>query len=412
MKLSWKTIAYIAVVSLCSIGVIFLIADTKIIGGWKSFIFWSVLGIVTESLGIILPSGAAVSVSFAISLAAIIVDGPLIAALVSGAGYAFRIRKIDGDNYSHIFNTPVYKTIFNVSQGIITTGLTGLAFTFVGGIPGKFSLLPTLIAIPVYTLVNSAVLAELLALLNKQHFINIWWNHIKGIVPSLMAVGTLGIIIALAYLSYSYGAVLLFFGPLLLARFSFKLYVDMRNMYIETIQAFNKSMEAKDSYTSGHATRVQEYAVKLAVAAGLPESKVQNIKTAAILHDIGKIGIDDKILKKPMKLTKVEYEEIQRHPSIGAEILKDVAFLSETAEIIKHHHERYDGKGYPDGLKGNEIPIEASILAIADVYDAMTSNRPYREPLCKESALNEIRINAGTQFHPELAFKFLEVMDM
>jgi putative nucleotidyltransferase with HDIG domain len=215
---------------------------------------------------------------------------------------------------------------------------------------------------------------------------------------------------ALSYSQYGIGAVLLFFGPLLLARFSFKLYIDMRNVYVNTIQLLNRTMEAKDSYTSGHAARVQEYAVSLAKEIGMSERKIENIRKAAILHDIGKIGIDDSILKKSGSLTAAEYSMIKQHPVIGAEILKDVDFLKEITEIIRHHHERYDGKGYPDGLKGDAIPIEAAILAIADVYDAMTSNRPYRSAMEKDVALREIRQNAGTQFDPILADKFVQII--
>jgi len=249
----------------------------------------------------------------------------------------------------------------------------------------------------------------LVSFIKKQRFEELWLDNVKGIIPSSMAIGMVGVIIALAYIGYGAGAVLLFFGPLLLARFSFKLYIDMRNIYIETIQALNKSMEAKDSYTSGHAARVQEYAVNLARRVDLPEKKIQNIRTAAILHDIGKIGIDDNILKKPQKLTAIEYKTIQKHPVIGAEILKDVVFLKEISDIIRHHHERYDGKGYPDGLKGEAIPVEASILAIADVYDAMTSDRPYRNSLGHMAALNELRSGAGSQFNPLLVDKFLKL---
>lgn len=250
-----------------------------------------------------------------------------------------------------------------------------------------------------------------MSFITGESYIKIWVSNIRGTLPSSLAVGTIGIIIALAFIGYGYWAVILFAGPLLLARYSFKLYIDMRNLYISTIQALNKSMEAKDPYTSGHASRVEEYAVGLAEFHGLPFNTVQDIKTAAILHDIGKIGIDDSILNKASKLTQEEYAIIMKHPSIGAEIISNVDFLKNVTKMVKHHHERYDGKGYPDGLEGGDIPVEACILAIADAYDAMTSDRPYRLALTKEQALNEIEKNAGTQFHPILAEEFVELMN-
>ena len=137
---------------------------------------------------------------------------------------------------------------------------------------------------------------------------------------------------------------------------------------------------------------------------------VQNIKTASILHDIGKVGINDSILNKATKLSQAEFVEIMKHPSIGADIISKVDFLKDITTIVKHHHERFDGKGYPDGLSGGEIPIEAAVLTIADSYDAMTSDRPYRKALTADEAFEELRKNAGTQFHPQLVETFITIM--
>lgn len=410
MNLSRKAIIYITFVSVLSILFLVLLFGVYRIPNYLVLIFWSILAIAAESLAIQLPNGVGVSVGLAINLAAIIAGGPLMGALVAAFGVMFRVPKVQGRGYVHLLNEPFYKTVFNMANAIISIGLSGVVYLAVGGSPGGFSLISTLICLPVYVFLNTIILTRLISIIRNQSFISMWMDNIKGTLLSSLAVGTVGVIMALAYLGYGPGAVLLFFGPLLLARFSFKLYMDMRNVYLETIKVLNRTMEAKDAYTSGHASRVQEYAVMLAMKMELPEKKVQNIKTAALLHDIGKIGIDDNILKKPLKLNTIEYGMIQKHPTIGAEILKDVDFLKDIAEIIKHHHERYDGKGYPDGLKGNEISVETAILAIADVYDAMTSNRPYRESLQKEIALDEIRNNAGTQFNPEIADKFLTIM--
>ena len=187
--------------------------------------------------------------------------------------------------------------------------------------------------------------------------------------------------------------------------------METRTLYLSTIQAFNSAMEVKDAYTYGHASRVEEYAVELAQAFELPFDKIQGIKDAAILHDIGKIGVNDNILNKTTSLTEEEYEEIKKHPSIGAEIIGKVDFLESISKIIKHHHERYDGNGYPDGLCGDKIPIESCILAIADSYDAMTTDRPYRIALSEEEALAEVKNNAGSQFHPELAKTFCDILE-
>jgi uncharacterized domain HDIG len=287
----------------------------------------------------------------------------------------------------------------------------GLIYIAFDGEIGDFSLAPTILVMIVGVTLNTIILSGYLALSTNISFVNTWIGNIRGLFPNALAVGTIGIIIALAFLSYGYGAVILFFGPLLLARYSFKLYIDMRNLYISTIEALNKAVEAKDSYTSGHANRVEELAVNLAKEYHLSFDSIENIRTAAVLHDIGKIGIKDEILNKAGKLTQEEYEIIMKHPSIGAEIIGKVHFLNDVTKIVRHHHEKYDGTGYPDGLKGEEIPIEASILMIADSYDAMTTDRPYRKALTKEMAIEELRKYSGTQFDPRLVDVFINMIN-
>ncbi len=412
MNLPKKAVVYIGILVLLAIGMGNYLVIQYDISNYGLLLFWCIIGTAAESFLIILPNGVAVSVLFAINLAAIITGGPLAGVIVSVVSFLCRVVKVRGRRYVHIFNTPPHKTVFNTAQNVLLTGISGIVYIAAGGEVSKLSLLPILLIVFTYVFLNSAIMSVLFSLLSETRFSIMLIKSIGDTLINSVAIAFIGTVLAMAYMNSGYLTVVLFFSPLLIARYSFKLYVEMRNMYMDTIQALNKSMEAKDPYTSGHAMRVQEYAVKLAQAMGLPARKIQNIKTAAILHDIGKIGIDDSILKKPGSLTKEEYMEIQRHTSIGAEILKDVDFLKDIAQIIRFHHERFDGKGYPSGLKGEEIPIEASILAVADVYDAMTSNRPYRDAMDKETALKEILVNAGTQFEPKLAQTFCNMMGM
>jgi putative nucleotidyltransferase with HDIG domain len=376
------------------------------------FLFWVVLAVVVESLLIPMPNNTVgVSVGYAINIATIIIGGPLLATTTAGLGFLLRAPKIEGRGYVHIFNLPPHKSVFNVSQSIIVTAIMSLLYLFLGGEIGEFALFTTILVILIGVIINTSIISAFISISNELEFVDTWISNIKGFSPSALAVGTIGIIIALAYIGYGYGAVILFFGPLLLARYSFKLYIEMRNLYLSTIQALNKTVEAKDPYTSGHANRVEKFAVELAKAYHLPFESIQNLKTASILHDIGKIGIHDEILNKASRLTQEEYQEIMRHPAIGAEIISKVNFLSDITTIVKHHHERYDGKGYPDGLSGEDIPIEAAILTIADSYDAMTSDRPYRTAMTPEEALSELQKNAGTQFHPDLVKVFVSIID-
>jgi putative nucleotidyltransferase with HDIG domain len=176
------------------------------------------------------------------------------------------------------------------------------------------------------------------------------------------------------------------------------------------IYALAVAVEAKDPYTRGHSERVAGYSVNLATALGLPPSQFETIRGAALLHDIGKIGISGSILRKPGYLTKQELQQIKKHPTIGERICASLKFAHDILPIIKHHHEHYDGKGYPDGLKGDKIPITARIVAIADAFDAMTSDRPYREGMDPDEALAILEGGAGQHWDPRLVPVFIRLI--
>jgi len=189
-----------------------------------------------------------------------------------------------------------------------------------------------------------------------------------------------------------------------------KLYRTVQENYLRTIQALAVSLEAKDIYTSGHSVRVTEYAGKLAQEMKLDEKEQRILYYAAKLHDIGKIGVNEKILQKPGKLDPEEYEIIKQHPVIGEKIVGPLVFLKEVRSIIRGHHESYDGSGYPDGLRGEQIPLAARILRVADAYDAMTSERPYRKAMTSREALGEIKRSAGKDFAPEVVKALIAVI--
>lgn len=180
---------------------------------------------------------------------------------------------------------------------------------------------------------------------------------------------------------------------------------------MQMMKTLATTIEAKDEYTKGHSYRVAEYSALIAKQLGWSENEVQNLRNAAFLHDIGKIGVPDTILNKPTKLSDEEYEIIKSHTIMGADILKDITIVSNLTDIARYHHERYDGKGYPDGLKGEEIPFHARIISVADSYDAMKSRRIYRNSLPDEIIRDEIVKNKGTQFDPQIADIFIELMD-
>ncbi|MDT8443737.1 MAG: HD domain-containing phosphohydrolase [Desulfuromonadales bacterium] len=188
-----------------------------------------------------------------------------------------------------------------------------------------------------------------------------------------------------------------------------RLYEAQETTYLNTVQALVSAIEASDAYTRGHSERVTRYSIALAKRMGMDGEPLKQLEQAAILHDIGKIGIDVALLHKKEKLTAADIDVLKLHPSIGVRILEPIHFLGTVREIIEQHHERFDGNGYPKGLSGEESRLEGKILAVCDTYDAMTSDRPYRKALSHEVAIQEIRDHSGAQFDPEVAAAFIEI---
>ena len=189
-----------------------------------------------------------------------------------------------------------------------------------------------------------------------------------------------------------------------------KFYHKMQSAYIATVKALVQAIEAKDHYTRSHSENVTKYAVAVANEMGFYPQEIEILREACQLHDLGKIGVHDHILNKRGALTPQEWEEIKLHSLRGAEILQPLAFLEDVTILIRQHHERYDGGGYPDGLKGEEIKLGARIIAIADAYDAMTSERPYRKAFSREEAVFRLKQDMGVQFDPQVVKAFLEAL--
>ncbi len=188
-------------------------------------------------------------------------------------------------------------------------------------------------------------------------------------------------------------------------------YEALEKAYLESIETLRYTVEAKDSYTRGHSDRVSEYSYLIGKYLNLPEDDLKKLKLGGLFHDIGKIGIPDSILLKTERLTDDEYSEIKNHPAIGAHILSNASMFADIIPIVKHHHERYDGNGYPGKLKGEDIPYLARITAVADTFDAMTSRRAYRDPLPLDVVKSEFEKNSGTQFDPNIVPVFLDILN-
>jgi hypothetical protein len=377
-------------------------------GEWWEILIWAVLVVAAEKFVITLPrGGAVVTVGAAIDFAIIVLFGPgiaawlgLLGALVS-SGLA---RKV-----------PFYKLIFNMGQHVLTLGTAAIVFTVLGGDisnPGFFSLiLPFIACVPVYFFVNNALICTIIGITDKISPVRVWLVDFRWTIGHDFILAPLGIVVAFLYFKISIWSLFAFFAPLALARYVYKLYMDLRNAYFDSIAALASALDASDPYTRGHSDRVTEYAIKVVRAMGMSEEEIESIEFAGRLHDIGKIGIDRSILRKRSRLNDREYREMQKHPNMGASIAGKLKFLKKAEGYVRHHHERYDGKGYPDGLKGEQIPIGARILGVVDAFDAMTSDRPYRPALSAEVALSELEKCIGKQFDPETAKVFIELLE-
>lgn len=389
----------------------YLVFDIKNIGG---IVFFTALTALTESSTVVLKN-VALSTGFAVLLASYLLFGAFTTIIISLVGFSLRLVKTD-KGFVHIFNTPFYKTGFNYCNFILMIVFGNYFYTISGGSILQnveyydlfYNISPIALFVVVYIVTNAALISGLIATLTKKRFLYAFVQNLRLVVLSNFALAPFGVILAIQYIKHSYLGVILFVFAILFARYVFSLYDDSKNKYIQTVNALTRAIEARDKYTEGHSQRVSEMSESIAKEMKLNEWKIEQLKMAALLHDVGKIGIDDAILKKPGNLTEEEYDAIKNHPVIGYNILKDVKDLEPVLDLVKYHHERYDGKGYPEGKTADELGIDVFIIQLADSVDAMATDRPYRKALSENEIISEIIRCSGTQFHPKVVEAYLK----
>ena len=389
-------------------------------------LFLAVMGTLAESQAVVISKDRAITVAFAINLCALLMYGPVPAAWVVFLSVLFAVSDLGRGHREHLFNTVAYKTFFNSASYILSALAGGFAYTLLGGgflsgrefagVPELFAFIgansPQLIvAIVAYILVNTTTVALYLTFFTGRNTMRQWFGQFLWAFPSLFIIGILGVIVTTMYKMYGWVAVVLFFGPLMLARYTFVMYSSLKKGYLDTIKALSASIEAKDIYTIGHSKRVEEYCEAVAAELNLPAKRIETLKYAALLHDVGKIGIPEAILNKPGYLTDEESEAIRKHPAIGAKMLGGIDFLDEAVRIIRAHHIHYDGTGYPKEAAADGVMLEARIICAADAFDAMTTDRPYRPAMTQTQATEELRRLSGLQFAPEVVQAFERALE-
>ncbi|MFQ5511777.1 MAG: HD-GYP domain-containing protein [Candidatus Krumholzibacteriia bacterium] len=375
---------------------------------FRDVLLFIALIIVADTAQITLPmGGASIYASSPIDLAAI---------LIFGAPATVFIEAIS-TFLSEVFiqRRPAVRIAFNVPLLIVTVGISGLVYESFGprwtSLDTPRFLIPLFACGVVYYAVNTFSISTIIALSDFKNPLRIWkqnymWNffHILAFLP-------VAAIFALVYTSHGMWTIALFVVPLFLARYTFQLYIEMKEAHINTVAALTSALDANDPYTHGHSYRVSRYALRLGRAMGLSSRDLEILEYSALLHDIGKIAIRKEILHKAGKLSDEERRSLSTHPTIGADIVENLKFLKEAAVLVRCHHEQPDGKGYPVGLKGDEIPIGSRILLCADAFDAMTSDRPYRKGLSVDKVVGQFRQYKGEQFDMDVATLLVRMVD-
>ncbi len=367
-------------------------------------LFWTVVAFVASAAPVKLSDGVQVAVSTAPLMAAAVLGGPTAAAWVAVFG-STDLREIKG-------RVVWYGTLANhaaIALPVIA-GAIAIALLPGSGVP-LLELTATLIGTLVFFLINLVLVSLIVVFrtgrsirefLTRAETSNIWAN--------LFTLAPLGWLMATMYAFEGGGpwTVLLFGVPLLTTRVAYQRFVEMREMFTQTIGALAEAVDKRDPFTSKHSQRVRTISVDIGRQMRVSAGELEALEWGGLLHDVGKIGVPDSILLKQGKLTREERITMNAHPVLGAQIIGPVDRLAPELPVIRHHHEWYNGSGYPDRLMGDEIPKLARILHVADAFEAMTADRPYRKALSVDQALAELRKFAGVQFDPEIVDAFVK----
>ncbi len=388
---------------LLAIYILYKYRDVSILG----VVLFGVLVFIADNLSAPLPKAGSVSVNFGITFASLILFGPSTALIVTIISI-FNIKEFTK-------RVPYYKHLFNAGQYIISICITSIVFDLLYKKNVESFFYPSNIGVIflcayVFFMLNTILTAGVLSISERINIFNVWVFNFAWIIPYHFFLSAMAI--AISFLYKLYGPFTLIFTslPLIMAQYSYLLRIKERKAILNSIMQIVRIMEAKDVYTAGHSIRVASFCEQISRKLRLNEYDIEILNNLANLHDIGKVQIDLSILNKRWKLSKADWVEIKKHPIVGYDIVKEIDFLKGKADAILYHHERIDGKGYPFGKEGKDIPLFAKILAIADAYDAMTSDRPYRRALTKQESIDELEKNKGKQFDIEICDIFINII--
>ena len=308
---------------------------------------------------------------------------------------------------------PPVKSVFNIGQFTLSAATSVIAYNLLGGksllIDHTFRAIPYLTAVCAFFLINTLTVSGVLAFSEQRRVFAVWKKMTNGVLLYDVLASPLAFLFAWVFTSRGVAGALLLAVPLLAVRQVFRTAYQLEQTTQDLLQLMVKAIEARDPYTSGHSQRVQEYSLLIGRSIGLSSRNCERLATAALLHDVGKIHeVYAPILRKPDKLTAEEWAIMKTHPIKSAELVDTVSQLKDLVLPVRHHHENWDGSGYPNGLAGNAIPFWARIITIADTIDAMLTDRPYRKALTVDLVRIELASMAGRQFDPDLCVALLQ----
>jgi putative nucleotidyltransferase with HDIG domain len=377
----------------------------EMFGAWAPTVgvfFWCVIALVASALPVRMPRGTMVGVSIAPIIAATALGGPVAGGWVAAIGTT-EMRELRG-------RIPWYGTLANHAGLILPALAAGWTIEALGSpsiSDGPASFASTIVGAASFFLLNSILTALLVSLRTHQEFQSVLVGDARVFSMSLLALSPLAWLMAQMYV-VAWWASLLFALPLYTTRLAYHQFIEMREMFTQTIGALAEAVDKRDPFTSKHSWRVKTIAGDIGRVMRLSDAELEALEWGGLLHDVGKIGVPDNVLLKQERLNREERMIMNAHPVLGAEIIAPVTKLSRELPIIRHHHEWYNGSGYPDRLIGDEIPLLARVLHVADAFEAMTAARPYRmTPLTPEQAVAELRKFAGIQFDPKVVDAFV-----
>jgi len=367
-------------------------------------VFWTVMTLLASALPVRMPRGTLVNTSIATLVATMSLGGPTAAGWVALIG-ATELRELSG-------RLPWYYTLANhavlvfpaVVGGVVTREIAGM----IGAELGPFgSFAAAMAGATVFFALNVAMTSLTVSISTSQSLRSVVRGDLPTFFANWVALSPLAWLMAFATYTVGWWATLLFALPVWIMRGALHQIIEIRQMFTQTVASLAQAVDARSDWTSGHSQRVQLISVDIGRVMRRSEKELEALEWGGLLHDIGKIGVPDSVLDKPGFLTREERAIMNAHPVIGANIIAPVTKLAPELPIIRHHHEWYNGSGYPDRLMGDEIPALARILHVADAFEAMTAARPYRlTPLTGEQAMAELRKFAGIQFDPEIVDAF------